>query len=378
MSARTRAVGTWAAIAAGALVVGAVLAAIAGVSQLPAQGLLDPEAAGPDGSRALARILEDQGIEVVVTRTREDAAAAADGPATLVLTGTAVLSDEALREVVATADDVVLIDPRSRDLRLLFDAEPAGVASGALSPGCAAAEARRAGALEVGALFTPSAGTDACYRDGDAAGLLSRGDGGRRLVAVDGSALFTNEALAQDGNAALGIGLLGHRPRVVWYLPSPADSDIAAPPTLGELTPPWVTPAMVLLAGAAAVAAVWRGRRFGPLVPENLPVTVRAGETTQGRARLYAAAGEPTHAIDELRIATLRRAARVLGLGESTPAAAVSDAVAGALGADRTAVRGILLDRPARDDRELVELADRLRELDLRLSAATRPERNTP
>lgn len=383
MTTRTRAIGTWAAIAVGALVVGGVLAAIAGISQLPAQGMLDPEAAGPDGSRALAHILSDHGVEVVVARDRAQAVAAtSSGSATLVITDTAPLSDDDLQSVVHSAADVVLLQPRSRDLDLLFDSEPAGVAWDVLSPSCALPEAQAAGALAPGALFAASDAAIACYPEGDAAGLLATAADGEAgtgtRVAVDGTVLFTNAHLATDGNAALGIGLLSHHPRVVWYLPSLSDSDIVAAPTLGELTPPWVTPAMVLLVCAAGAAALWRGRRFGPLVAENLPVTVRAGETTEGRARLYSAAADPTHAADELRIATLRRAARVLGLGPATPAHAVSDAVAAALGADRSAVRGILVDRVVRDDRELVEIADRLREIDLRLSRAIRPERNTP
>ncbi|MCT9818732.1 DUF4350 domain-containing protein [Microbacterium sp. W1N] len=377
---RTRAIGAWVAIVAGFLVVGAVLAAIAGVSTLPAQGRLDPEAAGPAGGRALAQILADQGIDVVVARDRAAAVdALAAGTATLAITDTAALSDETLTDLVDAAADAVVLEPRSRDLRLLWGAEPAGAGFDAVAPQCALPEAGRAGELTPGFLFTPGddSGVTACYPDGDAAGLLVSDDDGHRLVAVDGSALFTNESLAVGGNAALGIGLLGHHPRLVWYVPTFADSDVAAAPTLGELTPAWVTPAMLLLVCAAVAAAIWRGRRFGPLVAENLPVTVRAGETTEGRARLYAAAGDPTHAADELRIASLRRAARTLGLGPGTPAHAISDAVAAALGADRAVVRGILVDRTVADDRALVEIADSLRELDLRLTRTTRPERNT-
>ena len=83
------------------------------------------------------------------------------------------------------------------------------------------------------------------------------------MAAVDGRAVFTNEHLAEAGNAALAVNLLGRHPTLVWYMPSIADSDLAAgDPTLGELTPPWVSPVIVLLLTAGVTAAIWRGRRF--------------------------------------------------------------------------------------------------------------------
>ncbi|MCZ9344899.1 DUF4350 domain-containing protein, partial [Streptomyces sp. TRM76130] len=79
------------------------------------------------------------------------------------------------------------------------------------------------------------------------------------------------------------------RPHLVWYLPSL--SDTTAPDDgergLFDLLPAgWLWGALQLFL-AAAVAALWRARRLGPLVPEELPVAVRASETVEGRARLY-------------------------------------------------------------------------------------------
>ena len=100
--------------------------------------------------------------------------------------------------------------------------------------------------------------------------------------------MFENEHVDEAGNAALAIGLLGASDELVWYLPGPGDADAAEAPTLAELTPGWVSPVMVLAIAVAIAAGVWRGRRFGPLVVERLPVQVPAGETSEGRARLYA------------------------------------------------------------------------------------------
>lgn len=405
---RGRRVAAWVAIGLALLVVGGLGAAISASNQWSERDALDPASAGATGTRALVEILRDNGVDVVVARDRAtataalagagptraeapgDAAAASGegvGTATLVLPDAPALSDDALAALAARAADVVLVEPRARTLALLLgDARPAGVAPrGAVEPACELADARRAGPIEPGAVYAADgAATDACYPAGAGYGLLvgTPGAGDRRVAAVDGRALFTNERLAENGNAALGVNLLGRHPLVVWYVPGAGDTDLPATnPSLGELTPPWVSPVIVLLLVAGAAAAVWRGRRFGPLVVERLPVTVRAAETTEGRARLYARSRDAVHAADELRIAALRRLARLLGLGPAAAAGDIADAAAARAGWDRGAVRGILMDDLPRGDADLVSLHERLRRLEDAVTAAVRPEppeRNRP
>lgn len=375
--ARRRRVWLWVSIAAVLLVVGGAGAALTAAMQWNDRGALDPDSPGPDGTRALVQVLRSQGVEVTVARDRAAAEAALAPGDTLVLGPAAVLSDEALRAVAGGTDDVVLVDPGSRDLRLLLDgARPAGFApSDPVAPDCADADATRAGAVAPGALFTAPPGVTGCYPVGDGYGLIVRDT----LAAVDGSELFTNAHLADGGNAALALGLMGRNAHLVWYLPSPDDADAGtAVPTLGELTPPWVTPAIALLLCAAAVAAVWQGRRFGPLVAERLPVTVRASETMAGRARLYARSRDAAHTLDALRAGALDRIARLLGLGPAARAGEIADAVAERLGAPRDAVRGILIDSAPATDAQLVAASDRLRDLEAAVRAAVHLERTDP
>ncbi|TDN88419.1 DUF4350 domain-containing protein [Microbacterium sp. BK668] len=372
----------WIVIAVVILLVGGVGAALAGLSQWAARGVLDPESAGPDGARALVEVLREHGVEVVVARDRSsarDAALARD--ATLVLPDTPALSDGAVRDLAAAAADVVLIDPRSRTLRLLLPgARAAGFGAGErVQPRCDLGDAERAGAVLPGAVFATTSDDVTCYPSGDGWGLVVSDDGTRRVSAVDGRTLFVNESLAENGNAALGINLLGRHPIVVWYAPAPGDTDLTSgDPSLGELTPPWVSPMIVLLLVSAVAAGVWRGRRFGPLVPERLPVTVRVSETTEGRARLYARSRDAVHAADQLRLSALVRLARILGLGPAAGADEIADAAAGRLGWDRGAVRGILIDDLPRNDAQLVALRDRLRHLEEAVAQTVRPERNAP
>lgn len=378
---RRRRVGAWIAIGVALLVVGGIGGAISAANQWAARDALDPESAGPAGTRALAEVLRSHGVQVEVTRSRTTALEALNGGlATLVLPDAPALSDDALSQLADAADDVVLIGPRSRTLDLLLPGSAAdGFSAGdAVAPACDLAEADRAGAIAPGALYTPGSGVTACYPVDDGFGLLVQDDGDRRNSAVDGGVLFTNEHLADDGNAALAANLMGRHPLVVWYVPSAADTDLTdTDPSLGELTPPWVSPVIVLLLVAGVAAAIWRGRRFGPLVAERLPVTVRASETTEGRARLYARARDPLHAADRLRVGTLRRLAGLLGLGAHADAGDLADAAAGRTGWDRAAVRGILLDDIPRSDAELVALSTRLRDLEEAVHAAVRPERST-
>ncbi|WP_194409087.1 DUF4350 domain-containing protein [Microbacterium cremeum] len=375
---RGRRVATWIVIGLALLAIGGIGAAMSTANQWASRGALDPASAGPSGTRALAEVLRDHGVEVVVARDRQTATEALRAaPATLVLPDAPALSDDAVAQLASAAADVVLIEPRARTLDLLLDgSEPAGAASvEAVDPACALPDARRAGPIAPGAVYAAGVEVIGCYPSGDAYGLLTAGhSGGGRVAAVDGRALFTNEHLAEEGNAALGVNLLGRHPVVVWYVPSPGDSDLAdADPSLGELTPPWVSPVIVLLLVAGIAAGIWRGRRFGPLVAERLPVTVRASETTEGRARLYARARDPLHAADQLRIGTLRRLARLLGLGPASSAPEIADAVAGRTGLDRGAVRGILFDDDPRSDADLVALTTSLRHLEDAVHAAVRP-----
>ncbi|WP_225221513.1 DUF4350 domain-containing protein [Microbacterium gallinarum] len=378
---------TWILIAVALLAIGGIGAVIAAAGEWAERDALDPQSAGPTGTRALVEVLRDQGVAVRVVRDHVGAGSALDGgPATLVLPDTPALSDDGLQDLVDRAADVVLIEPRARSLDLLLPgAETAGYAPlGTTDPDCDLGDAVRSGAIEPGiALMPPDAdaaatpGFSACYPAGDGYGLLVGPHGDGRAAAVDGTDLFTNARLAEDGNAALAINLMGRHPLVVWYQPGTGDTDIADTDlSIGELTPPWVSPVIVLVIVAGVAAGIWRGRRFGPLVAERLPVTVRASETTEGRARLYAQSRDALHAADQLRLGALGRLGRTLGLGPAASAPEISDAAAARAGVDAGAARRILIDDIPVSDADLVSLSLQLRHLEDAVHAAVRPERN--
>lgn len=365
--------GGWIALTVVLVLVGSLGAVLASAVQWSDRGAFDPGSPAPGGTRALARVLSANGVDVQIVRDRGAAESAlASGPATLVLPDSPLLSDDAFLALADAATDVVVAEPRARSIRILFDGGLDGFGgSDPVAPACDLPDATRAGAVVVGTTFRSDAAAG-CYPVADGFGLLWASHGDGRIVAVDGAGLFTNDALAEDGNAALAINLFGARDRVVWLVPEPATGDAAAG-SLADLTPRWVSPAIVLLLVAAIAAIVWRGRRFGPLVRERLPVIVRGSETTRGRARLYAQARDVPHAAAALREAAAAGMARQTGLADSTPANTVADAVAARLGRDPREVRAALVDDVLRTDRDLVALTRRLHDLDAALAAALRP-----
>ncbi|UWF78207.1 MULTISPECIES: DUF4350 domain-containing protein [Microbacterium] len=342
-------------------------------------GMLNPDGRNPQGARALAEILRQQDIEVTVARTRAEVRDALRPDSTLAMTDPYPLSDEAVQELIQPADRVVFLSTSARLLELTGLGEDAFGAPQTVDAGCDLAEFARVGEIAPDRMFRPAPGVAGCFADadGDAAVLVADDP---RIAVVEGRRLFDNEHLAENGNAALGLALLGQTGHVVWYVPSFEDSDRVGDPeeTLGSLTPEWVTPAIVLLALAALAAIAWRGRRFGPLVTESLPVTVRASETMHGRARLTARAGDAAHAAEAIRTGTVLRLGRRLGLSARASAVEVADAASDRLRVPRGSLHQLLAGPPPAGDADLVDLARKLAELEAAVDAAVHTERNVP
>ncbi|MER7796905.1 DUF4350 domain-containing protein [Microbacterium sp. NPDC096154] len=362
----------WLALAAAVIAIGALVAMLAAGDWM-ARPPFDPDGPGEDGARAIVSILREQGVEVVAATGSDAALAVLDDETTLVLTDTRSLTDAAIRELVAAAGDTVVLDPSGAIADLLVPgAAHAGYGTGPVAPGCSLPVAQRAGEIEPGRAFTAPAGATGCYPVDDGFALVrAPGVGAGAVTLIDGTVLFDNADLATEGNAALGLGLIGGTGRVVWHMPSPDDAAAgrSVEPTLGDLVPPWLTPAIVLLLTAGVAAALWRGRRFGPLIAERLPVTVRGSETLEGRARLYARATDPAHAADLLRAGAAARMARALGLPAGATAREVADAAAARLGAPSEVTRAILTHVPSTDT-ELASFGRRLRDLERAVDAA--------
>jgi Domain of unknown function (DUF4350) len=333
---------------------------------------LAPDNPDEAGAQALARILERQGVEIEYVRRTSAALAEAARGGTLLVTSSTLLLPEQEDALAGTDNDLVLLDPKFSLLAAVTDAaEPAASADPVTDrpAGCDDPDAVAAGSLRTGSAgylaLTPDA--TVCFPgDEPGNGALLVVDGDRRVTALAEPSVLANARLAEGGNAALALRLLGRQDRLVWYVPSFDDvgSTEASGPALGDLLPPWTGPVAVQALVVALAAALWRGRRLGRLVTEPLPVIVQAAETTRGRGRLYRRSRAYGHAAASLRAGTASRVATRLGLPRSAGAVAVIDALAHATGRTTDDVAALLYGPPPTDDAGLTELARRLDDLE--------------
>ncbi|MFD8952592.1 DUF4350 domain-containing protein [Streptomyces xanthophaeus] len=352
--------------------------ALAALDSGTRHGYLDPRSADPTGSRALAQLLEDRGVTTrVVTTARE--AAAASGPRTTLLVTDPELLGDAQRRTVRSAMDLsggrtVLLAPGSTALAALAPGVRTedGWSADDLAPGCALPAATSAGRATTGTglrYSTTRPGATACYPGNGHPTLLvlPTGTTGGDTVVLGSESILLNENLAQEGNASLALQLLGSHPDLVWYLPTLSDTDPDATSadedeSLFDLVPAGWSWALLQLFAAAVLAALWRARRLGPLVTENLPVVIRASEATEGRARLYRKAGARDRAATVLRAAARERLAALVGVPQSQahdPAALVP-AVSARLPDGSRDTTALLFGPTPSDDAALVALADHL------------------
>ena len=324
-------------------------------------GVLEPASYEPTGSRATAQVLRGQGVQIDTVRTAAEARRGAAG-ATVLVTNPDLVRPAQLAELRAQAKDLVLVSPTRKTLdEVLPGARNEGsVGPDVRPPDCTNAAAVAAGAARVGGITyrTTLSGARSCY-----AGALvqvSTGDG-RSVTLLGAGTPLTNEYFGQDGNAALGLRLLGENPRLVWYLPSAADPALdTAKVSFYDLIPDGWRFGAIQLVIAAALFALWRTRRLGPVVTEPLPVVVRAAETVEGRARLYRRSGSADHAGTILREASRARLRPLLGLTADAEPAVIVETVAARSGWDTARVGDLLFGPPPVDDPALVRLASEL------------------
>jgi len=351
------------------LVVVLVLVAALLVAALKAQsarGYLDPDSAAPSGARAARVLLTEQGVAVTATRTTAAAVAAATPGSTLLVVGPDLLQPEQLAALTAVRADLVLVGAGPAALDALAPGvRPVQVVPVEdLDPVCGLPAAQRAGRARTGGVVytvTRSAGTavDRCYAVAGRPSVVRLVQDGRTVTLLGSGDLLTNGQLGREGNAALGLGVLGANPRLVWYRAVP---EVAAggQRSLRELLPTWVWLASAQLVVAVLLLALWRARRLGRIVAEPLPVVVRAAETTEGRARLYRRAGARDRAAATLRAAAVQRLRPALGLPRTAEAVEVAAAVAARSGRPEADVAALLYGAAPRDDAALARLADDL------------------
>jgi hypothetical protein len=353
----------WAALI---LVTLAVLAGLDAYLTAPRPGArMDPASTGPDGAHALVALLRDGGVEVVVADGIADVERAARPDTLILVAQSQYLADTSLDTLTQVSGDLLLVEPTARAREALLPGiRVSGAGTFDSNPNCRLREADRAGPVRFGASDTYK-GDDgrtmaSCY-DGV---LIRFRDHGRTVTAVGATDFMTNSGLLQAGNAALAMNLAGDRPRLIWYAPHRLEGENFSTTSLFDLIPDNVSWIVVQLCLAVLLTAMWKARRPGPLVAEELPVVVRASETVEGRGRLYRSRRARDRAAAALRTATLQRLAPRLGLGPDTPPPAVAATVARRAAADPVFVSYHLFGPPPATDDDLLQLARALDDIE--------------
>ena len=123
-------------------------------------------------------------------------------------------------------------------------------------------------------------------------------------------------------------------------------------------------PVTVVLALGTVLLALVRGRRLGRLVPEPLPVTVRAAETTESRGHLYQRSRDRARTAAILREGTRRRLGRKLGVARTDPLDTLITAVVHASDEPRERIQTLLTDAEPGGTKDLVQLGTDLEDLE--------------
>ena len=328
---------------------------------------LSPDNPAPDGAQALARVLEDHGVDVHPATSAADAASRGARPDTTLVVVFPSNMDDEVAGAVKHAPDIVYIGTEQYYGQLEDGLEPTalGTQDASSTPvsaqGCTAPAGQRAGAVTRGVYgVRADASWQTCFALGeDTWAYAQRTRGAVTRAVIPDSRLVRNARIAEFGNAALALNALGRHDHVVWYVASLGDTLEAG----GTDSPPWLLPGLVVLAGAGLALAAALGRRLGRLVPEDLPAHVPAAETVIGRGRLLHASHQHAHAARALRVATATRLAARLGVPRGAPPEQLHAALVRAgVPADRA--QDLLWGDPPTTDKDLVALAADLTDLE--------------
>ncbi len=321
---------------------------------------LDPRNPEHDGGQALARVLEDHGVDVRIARGQAALLGQqVDDGTAVVVTNPEELGQstlEKLRDHAQGAGAVVVVG-HHEVLGAQFGIEPDSVSDGRQPADCDEPLARglvvrthEAGGLE----------TSGCFGSDGTSVLVRRDD----LWLMTARTSFSNEHVLESDNGALALRLLGQQDRLVWYVADAGDTSASDGVGLSGLLPSWLIPGLYLFLASTLGFILWRARRLGPLVTEPLPVVVRAAESTQSRGRIYRRTGDRRHAARILVGAARRRLAEALQLPRGTSIETLAATAAHRTGRDPRTVLDLLGDPAVTKDSQLVELGQQLIELE--------------
>jgi hypothetical protein len=347
-----------------AIVVAVILLALIAPTHRTDGPPLDPTSTSATGTKAAVELARRLGADVSITSQLPDAR-----------TDVAVLFEDLISEDqtadvlawVSAGHTLVVADPYSTltPLANVGAAGPIGDQAYVDRGRCDVVDP--AGLTELGRLaandaygtFDPSPGETACFADGSGALLVVEPIGAGRLVSLGSAQFFTNELLDQADNAGLWSALAVPAPGThLDVLVAGVDGSGLQPSDSGDLTlPTGVVLGLLQLLVAFIVYSLYRARRLGKPVSEDLPVVIAGSELTRAVGGLLEHAGARDRAASSLRRSARRRLSNAFGLPAGTDPPAVVATIADRTSIDRSRLEGTLLDAPVADDGALATLA---------------------
>lgn len=327
----------------------------------------------PDGARALAEVVSDQGVAIRQAHSLKGARIADPAHTTLFIADGGALLDYQVDSILAYPGDVVVINP-SYDLLASTapDVSTTTTDTYVVDADCTDPEASVAGTVTtngnafIGSLPDRAVGCFSAEPDSNAMIVVPNG---RFTVTLLADAAFvTNGRIAQEGNAALAVRLAGRHSTAVWYLNTGFDTstltwydptgggDVPDPSPSLEFFPPGTGSAIVALLLSLVAVALWRGRRFGALVTEPLPVVIRSSEATAGTARLYRVARAYGRASASLRAGAASRMGKRLGITRTSDKEHLINAITRATGRPSSEISSLLYGPPPTSESAMMEL----------------------
>ena len=358
-------------VAGGLLLALVVLAALA-VGAADQDEPLDPRSDAPLGTSALVALLDELAGDVVIADRLPVPRTPGGGGPDVVLLLRDRLDDEQHQQVaewVAGGGTLVVVDPGSpltpavgatfSDLDDVRSPDPELVECDVAA--LADLDLAAVDPYGGGALYEMPTGSDGCFvAPGGDAYIVTADEGAGTVVAVGGSGMFVNAGLAEGENAPLVSALVAPAEGTnVAVLEPRLLATGTGDRSLVDLISPGVKRALLQLAIAFAVYALWRARRLGRPVEEPQPVAVAGSELVAAVGSLLDRSGSPQHAAGLLRADLRRELGDRLGLPPGTPPEVLASVGAARTAVDESRMRWALgVDAaPVADDAGLVALA---------------------
>ena len=353
--------GLWALVVLGLLAV----ALVAGGPSTPGHSL-DPGSTDSNGTKAMVDLLQDSGADVTVQDTSPGTSS---DVAVLLSDSTSQAMTDQLERWVEAGGTLIVADPRSSfvpvatsSLDILGVTDRAVQRADCSIAALAGIEQLRPG---PGVLYERADSTESCFAGTSGAFVVDTPTGRGHVVAVGSSALFTNDMLGADDNAALTVALMAPREgTTVAMLYGMVPDGGTRASGFAALIPTGVRLALLQLAIAFVLYTWWRGRRLGRPVREPQLVQIGGSELVGAVGNLMQQTHDPDRAARLLRADLRRRLAERLGLPPDSNPDVIAEVTAARSGADRDQVARAVTDHHIRTEDELLDLArdiDRIR-----------------